>query len=311
MNTPSPASARPRGGWTLIELLVVIAVIGILVGLIMPAVQQAREAARRTQCRNNIKQLALAMQTYVSTHGTFPISYATGPYPYGLEDRGTSWMTMILPQIDQVPLYNRIEFGKPFAALNNVLAARESVPAFHCPSDTHSGRMDFRSNIQGEWGVNNYKACAGSNWSFGPYGPVVSLRGRNAGNPNGLDFGNGLICRGGPGPIVTRPADVRDGASQTFAIGEAVPEWCRHTWWFWFNATTATCGLPPNHFMKPDLQVAGEGNWWENYSFNSRHPGGVHFAMVDGSVRFISDSINVFVYWDLATISGGEPVGDF
>ncbi len=144
------------------------------------------------------------------------------------------------------------------------------------------------------------------------FSPVVTSSGRHAHNPDGLDLGNGLICRaGGNQATITRFAAVRDGTSQTFAVGETVPEWCQHTWWYWFSATTATCAIPLNYKKQPDLQVSMEGDWWHKYSFLSQHAGGAHFAMVDGSVRFVSDSISRDVYRALATISAAESVPQF
>lgn len=305
-------NSRKRRGFTLIELLVVMTIIGVLVALILPAVQQAREAARRMQCKSNVKQLLLAMHNYEEVHRVFPLSYARGPAPYGSSEIGVSWMQMILPMIDQGNLYSALRFGQPLAHPANTLVAQTAVPLYLCPSDSNDGRMDFRSNVPGLWGVNNYKACSGSNWAWGAFSPVVSTAGRNANNPDGLDHGNGLICRGGGNrPTTTRMADVTDGTAHTFAVGEAVPLWSRHTWWYWFNATTGTCAIPLNFKMQPDRQVSGEGDWAQNYSFLSRHTGGGHFGMVDGSARFVSENIDLFLYRRLGTIQGAEVVNDF
>jgi prepilin-type processing-associated H-X9-DG protein len=94
-------------------------------------------------------------------------------------------------------------------------------------------------------------------------------------------------------------------------VGESVPEWCRHTWWYWFNAVAATCAIPLNYKPEPDLQVAMEGDWWHNYSFLSRHSGGAHFALVDGSVKFVSASIDRDTYRALATVDASEAVPEF
>lgn len=305
---------RARGsrqcGLTTIELVVAITVVGVLVALLLPAIQSVREASRQVACRNNIKQLALAMQTYESAHTVFPLSY--GRAGFSNDSVSASWLQSILPHIDEGGLYAELRFGKPLKDASNTAVARTVVPDFLCPSDTDDdGLMSFRSNVPGIWAINNYKACAGSNWDWGPFSPVVTTRGRNANNPDGLDHGNGIIWRGyGPNPPATRQSDLRDGAGHTFAVGESVPLWCRHTWWYWFNATTATCAIPLNYRKEPDLQVAGEGAWFFNYSFLSRHPGGANFGFADGAVRFVSDSIDLSVYRGLATIQGGEvPMG--
>lgn len=301
----------PRRGFTLVELLVAIAVISLLIALLLPAVQAAREAARRMLCKNNLKQLALALHTYHDAHGVFPLNYGQGPYSD--ENTGTSWLQQILPFVDQANLYGKIQFGRPLSDPANSGVAQTTVPLFLCPSDAgNTGRMGFRSNVPGMWGVQNYKACAGSNWNWGLFSPAMSASGRNANNPDGLDHGNGLICRGGDTPPTTsRLADVRDGTSHTFALGETVPERCRHTWWYWFNATTATCAIPLNYKKEPDLQTQNEGDWWHNYSFLSRHSGGANFALVDGSVRYVSDSISRDVYRALGTIDAAEQVSEF
>ena len=298
-----------RRGFTLIELVVVIAIIGILVAMILPAVMSARESARRTQCKSNIKQLVLAMHHYHDSHRMFPINYGIGLFT--VENRGASWLQMILPVVEQQNLYRRIRLGRPLSDPRNSEVARTPVPVFLCPSDTHNSRMDFRSNVPGTWAVTNYKACAGSNWNWGEFGPSATSKGRFRGNPDGLDHGNGIICRGSGRPVVTRIRHIRDGTGTTFAVGESVPEWSRHNWWWWFNATTATCAIRLNYKKQPDLQVEMEGDWWHNYSFLSRHSGGANFGMADGSARFVSEDINANVYKMLGTIQGGEVVGEF
>ena len=314
--------ARARRGLTVLELVVVIAVAGIVVSLLLPAVQAAREAARQTQCRNNLRQLGLAIHNYHAVHRTVPLNYGVGPYDGG--NRGASWLSRSLPFLDAAPLVARLADGAPLADPRNTAAARTAVPGFLCPSDRSGGRMGFRDNVPGVWGVTNYKANAGSNWQWGLFGRTVTAAGRFAGEGDGLDRCTGLICRNGtergredasdddlppPHPVRTRFADVRDGLSNTFAAGEAVPEWCRHTWWYWFNGTTATCAIPPNHFREPDLQEAMEGAWWSNYGFASRHPGGANFALADGGVRFLAETVDRPLYLALGSIQGGETTG--
>lgn len=301
-----------RSGFTLIELLVAIGIISLLIALILPAVQMARESARKMQCRNNLKQLALALHQYHDAFQAFPLNYGNGPYTD--QNTGASWLQQILPFVDQANLHGKIRFGRPLSDPENTAVAQMAIPLFLCPSDAgNTGQMSFRSNVSsGTWAVQNYKACAGSNWNWGLFGPVTSSAGRNANNPDGLDHCNGLICRGGGNlPTMTRVADVRDGTSHTFALGESVPEWCRHTWWYWFNAVTATCAIPLNYKKDPDLQAAMEGDWWHNYSFLSRHSGGAFFGMTDGSVRFVSDSIDRNTYRALGTINASEHIAEF
>ncbi|RMG33864.1 MAG: DUF1559 domain-containing protein [Planctomycetota bacterium] len=308
-STVSARAIPRRPGFTLVEMLVAIAIIGVLVGLLLPAVQQVRETARRMQCRNNLKQLCLALHNYHETHGMFPINYGNGPYDD--TNTGASWMQMILPQLDQSTLYERIRFGRPLHDPENRQVAKTPVSVWFCPSDsTHSQPlMDGRSNVPGVWAVNNYVACSGSNWNRPPFGPIASQHGRNAGNPDGLDHCNGFMCRGGDNqPTVTRFADLTDGSGTTFAVGESVPLWTAHVWWYWFNGVTATCAIPLNHKREPEDRLA---DWHEHNGFKSRHSGGAHFAMCDGHVRFVSDRIDLAVYRALATIQGGETITTF
>lgn len=301
-------SRRQRMGFTLVELLVAIGIISLLLALLLPAVQQTRESARKTQCHNHLKQIGLALQTYHETHRIFPLNYGNGPYD--ATNTGASWLQMVLPFLDQSPLHERIRFGWPLAHPENTAVAQTVVAVFLCPSDAgNDGLMDGRYNVAGVWAVCNYKACLGSNWDRGSFSPTVSKKGRNFNNPDGLDHCNGLICRGGNLQVTTtRMRDLHDGTSQTFALGESVPAWCSHTWWYYFNGSTATCAIPLNFRREPET---GPGSWHEHLGFKSRHPGGGFFGMADGSVRFVSDVIDYDVYTGLATIQGGEIIGDF
>ena len=300
-----------RQGLTLIEVLVVFSVIGVLMALIIPAVQAARESARKTQCKNNLRQIGLALQTYHDLHQQFPINYGNGNYD--ATNTGASWLQQILPQIDQSNLHAKIQFGKPVADLENEQVAKTPVALYLCPSDSPgNGVLGNRANVGSELAVTNYKACAGSNWAWGKFSPSSSPSGRFKSDTDGLEHGNGIIPRGGGGvPVSTRIGQIRDGLGQTIAIGEAVPGWTRHTWWYWFNASTATCAIELNHGIPADALTEPDDAWHDNYSFMSRHAGGGHFGMVDGSVRFVSEDIDLTVYRNLATIDGGEVVGEF
>ena len=330
-----------KTGFTLIELLVVIAIIAILIALLLPAVQQAREAARRTQCKNNMKQIALAFYNYHDTFTVFPVNYSlrgfagNGALPPntndgpGIINAGRSWLQFILPYVDQGPLYNKIDFsgvGGGWPGLfvnnpNNQEIAKTVLPVYLCPSDdgNNNGRLggtgptnrsDYNpANVQ--WAVTNYKACAGSNWGWGlpAWNPVNTARGRNAGSNDGLNLGNGILCSnqtGVNGP--TRVRDVIDGTSNTFAAGEALPAFSRWNWWYNPNAVTATCAIPLNRSVKLPPNV---GDWPNNYGFNSRHAGGGHFAMLDGSARFVSENIDINLYRAAATVSAEEVQGEF
>ncbi len=322
-----------RRAFTLVELLVVIAIIGILIALLLPAVQAAREAARRAQCTNNAKQLALAMHNYHDTYKMLPSCHG-GNRQYNYTNTGRSWMQSILPYVEQQPLYDQIEFGLQVGQGNpgdadytvNTEVSRTVIPAFLCPSDSNQeGLMANRANMPTGGGgsssdsraITNYKACAGSNWGWGDSICRHSFpKGRHGTTQNGLDRGDGIICRNSDGHRAnnTRFRDISDGTSNTFAVGEAVPRWCTHTWWYWFNGTTATCGIPLNYesnIIVTDPAHTLETRWTDwgnNYSFMSRHPGGANFALCDGSVTFISETIDLMAYRRMACMTDGEAV---
>lgn len=322
---PHRTEPRRSRGFTLIELLVVIAIIAILIALLLPAVQQAREAARRTTCRNHMKQIGLALHNYHDAMGMFPINYMVNPSPewqgWSENTSGHSWMVRILPYVDQAPLYNQVQFNLPEREHRQI--STTVIPVYLCPSDQNQeGRMTNRANatddqdvlnVRTTRAVTNYKACAGNNWQWGRWQFSCPSCGRST-NGNGLDAGNGFICRNlrGGGPLTTRVRDISDGTSNTFGVGEAVPRWCNHTWWYWFNGTTATTAIPLNAPPRPGFTLEQDwGRWQDNYSFMSRHEGGGHFLLVDGSVRFVSENIDLQLYRALGSVDGGETVGEF
>ena len=321
------SSYRKWRAFTLVELLVVIAIIGILIALLLPAVQAAREAARRSQCTNNVKQLVLAIHNYHDIFKTFPGCFAaTGGY--SPNNTGHSWLQAVLPFIEQQPLYDQIVFGLPVGSGNpgdatytvNTGVSRTVVAAYLCPSDSNQGGiMGGRANVNDTRAITNYKACSGSNWGWGD--AVCRHRYIKGGHwPNtyhGLDRANGVIMRNASsikeGWI--RMAEIEDGTTSTFAVGEAVPKWCNHTWWYWFNGSTANCGVPLNYVSNYIRDPANNSSlelrltdWGNNYSFMSRHPGGGNFGICDGSVTFVSDTIDITLYRMLANRGDGVPV---
>lgn len=308
--------ALPRRAFTLIELLVVIAIIAVLIALLLPAVQQAREAARRSQCKNNLKQLGLAMLNYHDTHRAYAANYAqrpSGGSGQTIADTGRSWLMFILPYIDNANLYNQINFNGPLVGNTvNTTVAQTIVPTYLCPSDAdNQGKMGNRSDVSAIWAVNNYKAVAGSNWASGLAGwnPVKTTGGKNANQTDGLNLGNGILCSNQTNVNPpTRIRDILDGTTNTLMIGECLPDWTSWAWWYNPNAVTATCAIPLNQVLKV---AKNQGDWPNNYAFFSRHSGGGHFALCDGSVRFVTENINLNTYRALATISAGETTGDY
>ena len=343
-------SRSSRPAFTLVELLVVIAIIGVLVALLLPAVQAAREAARRSSCGNNLKQLAIACHNYHDTFQVLPMNYARTPGnahwadPPDPAHRSTSWMVQILPFVEQKPLYDMIDFNfdvrldpRNGTVVNqpnnpsNAFAARTVIPTYLCPSDglNNRGLMERRQNAPNSgkiWAVNNYKGVCGSNWAWGAFPTATPQAGSNLPNFNstrwgnsqdGLDAGNGIFYRGGRADInresCTPMAHIQDGTSNTLMIGEAIPRWCTHTWWWWFNGTTATTAVPLNNraycqttaSRTADLAACWD-DWPNNYSFMSQHPGGGLFALGDGSVRFVQQTIDLTLYRSLGTMQNGE-----
>ena len=342
--------AGPRGrfgrrAFTLIELLVVIAVIAVLVAILLPAVQSAREAARRTQCKNNLKQLGLALANYNEQWGVFPTSYVHrgGPSSYfgswwdPAEHRGRSWLVQIMPFIDRENLYDAVPPNVPMSELLDVIS--QPVEVFLCPSDGGDGAKPFRGDMgefltvdggpQGPYadqpvGLTNYKTCLGSNWHVGGFA-VRSDTGRNGNQVNGFHWPNGFAGRndlqfivGGGRPLwQTRLRDVTDGASNTIAVGEAASDWSIYGWWACHSCNMATAGLPLNYqgHVLPgetvETMTRFRNTWQSVWGFHSRHPGGANFALVDGATRFIADSIDQDVYEGLATISAAEVIPKF
>ncbi len=312
----STSEARPvpggRAGVTLLELLVVIAIISVLVALLIPAVQRVREAAARLQCADHLKQLALAAHAYHDTSGRLPYGQFGGPYGAGPDSRAWGWLAQLLPHVEQADLARL--GGIPARTLRQSGIADRSVPLLFCPSDIAAGsRTSLNAgNLAGfAVGLTNYKGVSGANWGddLEGIGPRFNTDWRNAGangSFDGLSNGDGLLYRTDYRRRM-RLEHVSDGTSNTFLIGEDVPqmdEWCS---WPYANNAYGTCAIPPN-VKRPDGSAYPPGDWPNTWSFRSRHPGGVQFACADGSVHFISDGIALAVYRGLATIRGGEPV---
>jgi prepilin-type processing-associated H-X9-DG protein/prepilin-type N-terminal cleavage/methylation domain-containing protein len=312
MNVPSR-----RLAYTLIELLVVIAIIAILIGLLLSAVQKVRAAAQRMTCQNNLKQLATAVHVY---HDRYRLIPGNGPGAnFGSTSTNWSWLARILPYIEEENLYATC--GIPNTPLNASPAVAKGVKTFLCPSDvtdSSTPRTDGGDLGGLAIGQTNYKGVCGSNWAWASNRPVSVDSINNT--SNGLDQGNGIFYRFdgvsrtdlaaagfpiGHGPI--NIIAITHGTSNTLMIGEDIPSmnlWCS---WPYGNHATGTCALPPN-YLQPDGTPFPNNQWWNVYSFRSKHSGGVNFAMADGHVVFISDTINMDVYRALATYNGNEPV---
>ena len=325
---------RRKRGFTLIELLVVIAIIAILIALLLPAVQQAREAARRSQCRNNLKQIGVALQNYLETHGVFPVGLSkhgcanpcSGTDASGSAVTVNSWNTgkvlataYLLPFIDQASLYAQINFdvldpGRNSA--NNAVRATEVSP-YRCPSDPG----DRSTTGQSGEGPTNYIACVGSK-------PDRAIQGSDKESVLYLNS-------------ATRMRDIPDGSSNTMVVSECLvggkyygdnsygqPELytCakngtgsytsaakrRGRSWFVGRAVVEwgyTTVYPPNALIE-----SGSCRSYQEYAnadAESMHKGGVHVLLCDGAVRFVSENIHIPTWQYLGNRKDGQVVGEF
>lgn len=304
---------RKRCAFTLLELVVVLAIIGVLIALLLPAVMKVHEAANRAACTNNLKQLALAIHFYHDTHGAVPCGQFLGPYGAGPNSRAWSWMARLLPYIEQQDLSR--SGGIPVKTLLASGVVGDQLSLLFCPSDNARkfGVTEHAGNLEGvPVGLTNYKAVSGANWGMDfQRHKWVRLqtdwpnRGTN-GSYDGLAHGDGMMYRSDC-VYPLRFRDLRDGSSNTFMIGEDVPAlnyWCT---WPYANNAYGTCAIPPN-VRPPGGGSYGPNDWQNTWSFRSRHPGGLNFALADGSVHFVPNSIDLGVYRALATVAGGETV---
>jgi prepilin-type N-terminal cleavage/methylation domain-containing protein/prepilin-type processing-associated H-X9-DG protein len=335
-----PVSRRSRG-FTLIELLVVIAIIAILVALLLPAVQQAREAARRTQCKNNLKQIALAIHNYHDTANMFPPGYIFAPLSPPINMSTRSLFTLILPYIEQTNLYNSIDSSVPMfngptgynptILARNVAAAATVLPAFLCPSSIGNTTDDYLYPA-GAFNANPPIPPMVCTWKGGrtDYGGVTGVRSTFANlayNNNAGGDREGALVMAGMNGSTSRMRDLTDGTSNTLMIGERtggvklyykntvanLPAVIGQT-----NGGSWADALAFEHWLQGSL-YDGSGNGGpaamatniRGNGFHSFHTGGCQFAMCDGSVRFISENVSQTTFASLITRKKGEIVGEF
>jgi len=313
---------KRKRAFTLIELLVVIAIIAILIALLLPAVQQAREAARRAQCKNNLKQLGIGMHNYHDTYGQFPptifaINGNQGPQRWSQGEKG-SHLVHLLPFVDQQPLYSRIDFKNRRADRRNWPRIDDQprwgkkfrsyiVPTYLCPSDgapKHSNGGDrARTNYAGSMGN---QAMNGRGWCVLYPGNNFRTGGSGHGNDRRSDRISGMFSRGNWSARLPT-VNVQDGTSQTILMGEILPHCGDHArnGWYHFNApwiaTTAPINFPIKCVYEPGWNFAPRNcNHWQNWQtsqgFKSKHEQGAHFLFVDGRVRFLNETINYRTY---------------
>ncbi|QDU41013.1 Type II secretion system protein G precursor [Maioricimonas rarisocia] len=351
-----------RRGFTLIELLVVIAIIAILISLLLPAVQQAREAARRAQCKNNLKQIGLALHNYHDAHSAFPAGY----YSWGTSNGsapawahmdpqtwdaapGWGWSMMLLPFIDQAPIYNRMDIDASCFHAANADLVRTKLSVFLCPTasgpdgeftvqDASGNPLDIAGR-QVVFGRSHYVASHGQESCWGECGASTSgevFTDIYTGTTRTVAI-NGDASQVADGPFFrnsrTRFRDVTDGTSNSIFIGEHSSRLSDKTW----------VGVVPGAFTHPrfttpengpdaaatlTLVHAGpSGGELDITGFPiihpvnfptlhvgqmySEHTGGGHIGMGDGSVRFISENIDLITFAELSSIGEGEVIGEF
>jgi prepilin-type N-terminal cleavage/methylation domain-containing protein/prepilin-type processing-associated H-X9-DG protein len=327
-----------RRGFTLIELLVVIAIIGILIGLLLPAVQKVREAAARTQCTNNLKQIGLALQNYHDTNNAFPPGYIDGnTNPNSTPDNdvgpGWGWASLLLPYVEQQNVYNQINFSVGVGLGTNAAISQIHLKVYECPSDPYQQNFTvWPTTVVVAHG--NYVGCNG--WEECYYGAGGNPQGGAgtdalAGNYGG--GGAGLFWRNSRNRI----ASVSDGLSNTIVVGERSGNHSPSTWtgavtggqcpaWMATIPPTPPYTPPPGpaydnadfgealvlahcnatHLPSADFPI------YDPDTFYSMHtPQGANFLFGDGSVHFLGSSINPLTYQALATIAGGEVATDW
>ncbi len=342
-----------RRGFTLVELLVVIAIIGILVAMLLPAVQAAREAARRMSCGNNIKQLGLAMHNYHDVFKRLPINFLpTRPTD---SNNASNWndagkgsvFVRILPFVEQSPLYDQIDFSNKVGTNvfrfqlmpnTNIRIYSRVVPGYVCPSSAHPSHTGSQTTSQA---LGDYAFSLGANYMehVGCTVGNIDVNGNQLGanrNPFNIVTNNHGNARNRisevSGPFArtvfsARFADITDGTTNVILVGEALPQMCnwQRNGWFFQDSPYGFTTMPMNTDVidpwgeraRPaptnvprTLQncPAPRRGSIASCGFRSKHPGGAQFVFGDGSVHFLPETIDYFVYNRLGDIRDGEPV---
>ncbi|MFO1002349.1 MAG: DUF1559 domain-containing protein [Planctomycetaceae bacterium] len=317
---------QKRRGFTLIELLVVIAIIAILIALLLPAVQQAREAARRTQCKNNMKQLGLALHNYHDTFNVFPPGamnpgiQTTAALPYTSDCvnqcRNTPWSLYVLPYIEQTAIYSQLNFSLPMSsaqrsgtgpattvvATNAAVWANTDLAAFKCPSDV----IYIDPATQG--GQAHYAITNGRRSSYWfpdlTYMENVAVGWRADGRAGRPIMGiNGAA----------RIADITDGTSNTMALCETPFKKNYQFYGPYWNAWNYTSGIRFDGYPINSKQGCGGGTSGCPHAWGSgsKHVGGMQMTMADGSVKFLSENVDYTLVQNLVGIAEGKVLGEF
>lgn len=309
-------SASCSRAFTLVELLVVIAIIGILIALLLPAVQAAREAARRGQCANHLHQIGVAMHNYHSTHGMLP--FACGNW--NSVPRTGTWAAFLLPYLEQQAVYDQFDFNVEMRDPKNAQVVQSIIPTYICPSDPEAATPVFTNRYPhnpnpafGLW----YPVSIGPTFMDGcPFCPggkrpwqctdpdVFCCQGCNFGSSGPPGNSVGMFGRYA---MKIRLEYVKDGTSNTIMAGETLPGHCKFMGAFAPNFCVSGTSIPLN-IMEDDRKMSVTETWYISCGFKSKHPGGANFIMGDASVHFFAESIDYKLYNALGTREGGEPV---
>lgn len=308
----APQLKHQRRALTLVEVLVVVGITSLLIALLLPALQASRESSRRVECQNKLKQLGASVALFHNAHGRYPPGQMFGDFGSGPDSRAWSWLARVLPYVEQEATYRT--GGIPDQKLDASAATARQITVFLCPSDgfSHQGpRTDAGHLGTLPVGQTNYKAVCGSNWGadsslgLAHIGTDWPNPARN-GSYDGQDNGDGIMLRS-DWRAWHAISKVTDGTSNTFMIGEDLPEKNRWCSWPYANNAYATCAIPPN--VAPIVGHNYSPGFWPNVlGFRSWHPRGLHFAIADGSVRFVNTDVSLRTYRAMGTISGGEHV---
>lgn len=315
--------ASPRG-FTLVELLVVIAIIGVLVALLLPAVQAAREAARRAQCGSNLKQVALGVHNYISAKRTLPAGAVTaGPccsaYSY------SNWAIDLLPMIEQQTLsaaYDRSQYNDRATSTANLQVTQAVVPTYSCPTDEEANKLATPGAGPGasiQYRTSSYRAVTGrsDNTQADVWWGAQLLAHSGSNFPLPSAYRGALHTVGNIPYEAVKPAQITDGLSNTLLVGEKASATTGATlgqqtfWGYSYAGFNKSMMVPQSRTLLTDYQrcvdIGGAGAASPcKAGWGSFHAGGLQFALCDGSVRLISDNIDMEILNDAATIAGEE-----